>query len=307
VFVALLWAALRRHPFSFSVSLVLGAAWTSILGTPVPIAALLWVGFALLALETWYALEPLALLQLGCREPSNIEVTRIQPALCRLSHLRLRVRVADLPEPWAEPALRSIVVTRGLLDLLEDRPLMAVLAQAAIEQRHARLVGAPLVWLACLPFVAGMSIERALMQVGRLLADVIGRALIVPALLWWSGFRRWLGTIIGCALVALVGSALISVGLPAFGLALLLGWLVARAVSSLVGWETRRAEFRADAQTIDEGLGPDLLDALESLEEADRPKSSAGVGLTSLLRGGAPHRDRARRLRRLLYGSTPTN
>src|SRR5437763_15818144 len=112
MFVALLWTALRRHPFSFTVSLLLGAVWTSMLGAPVPVAMMVWAGCALLGLESWYAVEPVALRQLGCREPGNIEATRIQPALRRLPNLRLHVRVADVPEPWAEPVLRSIVVTR---------------------------------------------------------------------------------------------------------------------------------------------------------------------------------------------------
>jgi hypothetical protein len=67
----------------------------------------------------------------------------------------------------------------------------------------------------------------------------------------------------------LVGSALVSSGLAATGLGLLLGWPLGRGLRALLAWESRRAEHLADQATIDAGLGWQLLEALETLAFAE--------------------------------------
>jgi hypothetical protein len=126
-----------------------------------------------------------------------------------------------------------------------------------------------MVWLGNLPLVAGRVVAGWLVQLGRLLALVVGSSLVVPILIWPTGFIRWAGRLFGAIGVVLVGSALVSSGLAATGLGLLLGWPLGRGLRALLAWESRRAEHLADQATIDAGLGWQLLEALETLAFAE--------------------------------------
>ena len=80
---------------------------------------------------------------------------------------------------------------------------------------------------------------------------------------------------------------------------LMLAWLVVPMLHALLGWESRRIERCADRLTIDAGLGPQLLEAIDflSVVESHRPTS----GLFSVLGlPGCTLVDRARHIRRLL-------
>jgi hypothetical protein len=296
--VSIARAALRRRPFSFSVTLVLGTAFTSLLGAPVPAFIVLWAMLSLLGLEVWFTAESAALRRLGVRRPLEAEAIRLQPAAKYACGVE--VVLADQSEPWVYPSLRSVVISSALLDVVEDQGLIALVAHAAEMRRLAVLVGEPMVWLGNLPLVGAYLVARALVRVGELLAGVVGSSLILPGLLFPNGFRRYVGGLFGAVFVGLIGSSLISYGAPAVGLSVLVAWAVVPGLRALLAWETRRAEALADQAVIAAGLGSFLRQGLEVLSWADElPRPRGALGL--LARGGAPIRTpRMERIERAL-------
>ena len=254
--------AVWRYPFSVSCTALLLTISASLLGASVPVALLLWALASFLSLATWRALEPFALRQLGCRSPSHLERERLDPAL---GSVRLELLVLDAAEPWLGRGVRSLVLSRALLDLLEDRALDGLLAQASEQVRAASLPGQLVVWLGNLPMLGAWHLSRGLQQLGRLLAIVVGTSLVLPLVLWPDGFTRWAGRLFGAVVVALLGSALLASGLSAAGLGLLLAWAIVPSLEALLTWETRQAETAADDATLESGLGWQLLEALETL------------------------------------------
>ena len=283
---------MRRHPFSVTCTALLVTLSASLLGVSVPLALLLWALASLLSLETWRALEPFVLARLGCRSPSHLERERLDPAL---GSDRLEVLVLDAAEPWLGRGVRTLVLSRALLDLLEDRALAGLLAQAKEQVRAASLPGELVVWLGNLPLLGAWYLSRDLVQLGRLLAIAVGASLVLPLALWPDGFTRWVGRLFGAAIVGLLGSALLSSGLSAAGLGLLLAWALVPGLQTLLNWETRLAETAADDATLDAGLGWELLEALETLAwAASVPPPAAPLGW--LCRLATPLTTRADRL-----------
>ena len=212
--LALAWKALRRRPFSVSCTALLVVLSARLLGVPVPLVLLVWLLAALLVLATWHALEPFVLARLGCRPPGHLDRERLDPLLgpgC------VDVLLHDAAEPWLGRGVRSLVLSRALLDLLEDRALAGLLAQAGEQVRAASLPGELVVWLGNLPLLSAWYLSRSLVQLGRLLAIVVGASLVLPLVVWPAGFTRWAGRLFGAAIVGLLGSALLSRGLSAAG------------------------------------------------------------------------------------------
>jgi hypothetical protein len=285
-------AALRLRPISFSCMALLLAASASVLGTSAPLAVLVWAVASLLSLKVCHALEPFVLRRLGCRAPDHLEWERLDPALhCA----NVDVVVVDAAEPWLGRGLRTVLISRALLDLLEDRALGGLLTHATQPVRSASLAGEIVVRLGNLPLLSAWWLSRSLAHLGRLLAVVMGAALVVPFLLWPNGFARWAGQLFGAAIVGLSGAALLSSGFAAPGLGLLLAWAIVPGLSALLAWETRRAEMVADDATLDAGQGWQLLEALETLIWAQSLPPPAGL-LGLLCRARAPLTGRADRL-----------
>jgi hypothetical protein len=294
--LALVWRALRRYPFSVACSALLLTLSASLVDASVPLALLLWSLASLLSLATWHALEPFVLERLGCRRPSHLERERLEPAI---GSVRVEVLVLDAAQPWLGRGVGSLVVSRSLLDLLEDRALAGLLTQARQEVRAASRPGELVVWLGNLPLLGAWCLSRCLVQLGRLLAVVVGATLVLPLVVWPDGFTRWAGVLFGAAIVGLLGSALLSSGLSAAGLGLLLAWALVPALQRLLNWEARRAETAADDATLELGLGWELLEALEILAwTASLPPPQAPLGW--LCRVTTPPTERAERLWRKL-------
>jgi hypothetical protein len=294
--LALICAALRRRPFSLPCTTLLVVISASLVGAPAPLALMLWLAASLVSLEVWHALESLVLRKRGFRVPTYAERERLDPAL---GCARVEILVVDSPQLWLGRGLRCLVVTRAMLDFLEERALAGLLQQVTAPPVCAALAGQLLVWLGALPVLGAWWCARALALLGRLLAIVVGAALVVPLALWPQGFLAWTGRLLGAMMVGLLGSALVSSGLAAAGLGLLVAWAVVPGVQALLGWESRRAETAADDATVAAGLGWHLVEALELLAEAEplpRPAGLVGV----LCPGGAPLTARAGRLRRAL-------
>ena len=86
----------------------------------------------------------------------------------------------------------------------------------------------------------------------------------------------------------------LSGGLAALGLGMLLGWALVAGLRALLGWESRRAEADADRAIVQAGLGPQLLEALETLAWLNPPPPDGWRRV--LLRAGAPVHKRIERL-----------
>ncbi|MCA1644323.1 MAG: hypothetical protein LC797_02255 [Chloroflexi bacterium] len=297
--IALAWAALRRHPFSVACAGLLAMLSASLLGTPAPLAMAMWAATSVCGVALWRTLEPVVLHVLGCRAPGPIERLRLDRVL---GVGRLDVVVLDTAEPWLGRGLRSLVVSRALFDLLNDREILGCLTQAAEQVRSASLAGELVVWLGNLPLLGVWLFARWIAQLGRLLALVVGSSLVLPLILWPAGFLRWAGRLFGSGLVALLGAVLLSSGLAAPGLGLLLAWALVPALQVLLAWESRRAEQIADQATIAAGLGWHLLEALEVLGYAESLPPPDGV-LGLLCRRGSPLTTRAERVWRALAES----
>jgi hypothetical protein len=288
-------AALRRRPFSALCTVALGVVYASFLGVPVPLALLVWAACALLGIELWLILERIVLERLGCRTPVRAEQHRLESVM---RQFRVDVRVAADPAPWIGSTLRSLVISQGALDLLEDRGLLGLLGQAATQRQAMGLVGEWIVWLGNAPLLLAYTVDRGLGLLGRLLAVVLGCALVVPMLLWPRGFVRGVGRALGAVLVGVVGAVLISGGLAAAGLGLVLAWAVVPGVRALLAWEARRIEADADCAMVRDGLGRQLLEGLQMLAciGTARPKGALGL----IVRPGASFMSRIDRVERAL-------
>jgi hypothetical protein len=279
----MVWAALRRRPFSVLYTFVLVVIYAALLRVPVIPSVLLWGMTSVLVLGLGLLVEPFVLDQLGCHTPTRGEQERLDASIRRFN---IAVRVADDPVPWVGSGLRTIVVSRGVLELLEDRGLVGLLAQAATQHQAGGLVRECVVWLGNVPLLAAWSVTRCLGRIGQLLAVILGGALVLPMLLWPSGFVRWVGRVLGVVLVGLIGSVLLSRGAAALGLGLLLGWALMLSLRALLAWESRKTEAEADLATVQASLGWHLHEALETLDSAGPAKPRGLLGL--LVRPGTP-------------------
>src|SRR5438105_3938398 len=125
---ALVCAAFYRHPFSALCSALLAALSASLLGMSVAMVLLAWMAASLVALAACRALEPFALRRLGCRAPNRLERERFDAAPAAWP---AQILVFDAAAPWHLRGLRSLVISRGLFDLLENRALVGILSQAS--------------------------------------------------------------------------------------------------------------------------------------------------------------------------------
>jgi hypothetical protein len=297
---ALTWAALCRRPFSIASTVALSIVTAALLGAPLALALLGWMVTGLVSVKVWRTAERLVLRRFEARPPSRLERERLDlvPELAAKASSKppkIEVLVVDRAEPWLRSGLRCLVISRGLLDLLEDRALVGLLSQAAREVPSANLAGEMLVWLSNVPLLSAWLFSRWLNQLGRLLAVAVGGSLVLPLLLWPVGFTRWAGRLFGSAIVGLVGVTLVSAGLAGAGLGLLLAWAIVPGLQWLVACETRRAEQLADAASIEAGQGWQLVEALETLMWADAVPAPEGV-LGLLNPPGAPLAERADRV-----------
>jgi hypothetical protein len=297
--LALTLAAIRRHPFSFILTVGLASVTAVLLGISVAAALLAWAVTALLSVELWYASEPILLRRFGgCRVPTDGERQRLEAALGR-AHLILLVATSG--ELAAARGLRCLVIGRDLMDLFEDRALDGFLVQVAEPVQAANLAGFVLVWLGNLPLLAAWVVTRVLRELARILAVLVGTSLVVPLVVWRDGFLLWVGRLFVSMSISLLAAMLLSSGLLAAGLLIGVAWLIVPAVGALLALESRRAERSADQATLEAGFGAQLLEAADLLalvEPARAPDSVFRV----LCLPGRPIVDRTIWLRRQLHG-----
>jgi hypothetical protein len=259
---------------------------------PVPLALAAWLVIGLCGVRAWSAIERTILIWQGARPPSRLERERLAAVGTGTPDQLL---VLDAGEPFLVHGYRHVIITRALLDVLDDRALLGLLTQAAQPAWSVSVAGEVMVWLAVLPLVGAWLINGWLSLLGRALAVVIGWSLVLPMLLWPVGFVSWVGRALGALLAMLLGVVLVSSGLSAAGCALILTWAVVPGLHALLAWEWRRTERLADRATMDAGLGRHLLEALELLAWMDAvPRPPRFLGL--LVRQGDPVWQRSDRL-----------
>ncbi|HET6317429.1 MAG TPA: hypothetical protein VFG86_13290, partial [Chloroflexota bacterium] len=180
--IALTWAALRRRPFSLICTILLGITWSAFLRVPAPAAMCVWVLTSLFVLELWLVFEPFILERLGCRSLAPREQDRLTELM---RHFNISVRIAnDSSSLWVGGALRTVVVSRGAFEQLDDAALHGLVAQAALRQRSPILLREIVVWLGNAPILVAWCMGRGLALLGRLVALALGSALVLPLLLW---------------------------------------------------------------------------------------------------------------------------
>ena len=295
--LALLLAAIRRHPFSTALAMVLALMLAPLFGVAAPLALAAWVGTTCVAFELWSALEAFVLRRfVGLRAASHAELGVLDPILVR--H-QLRPLISDNTDLALGRGFRCLVLSRALFDVLEERALSGLLTQASLSVHRADRAGVLLVWLGSLPLIVAWLVTRGIGQLGCLLGVIIGQSLVVPLVLWPSGFVCWSGRVLGTIVIGLLGAILLTSGLAGAGVALLLAWAAVPALRVVLAWERRRLERAADLATIDAGLGSQLLEAVEFLALAEPRTTPTGL-LGFECPVGASMTDRAERIRQAL-------
>jgi hypothetical protein len=271
--VGLVWAGLRAHPLSSAFVVVCLVAWAALSGVP-PWAPLLgWVVLNLVIVEMWFVIEPVWLRLRRCRPATADE-------RARLGSPKFAAYVVEEDALRIEPGLKSLIVSRGAMEVLDNVCLaaLAVQAQAASEPgRVLILVGAG-------PILALGLVTRAIGRVGLLLAVSAGAALVVPPWAWGESFARVAGRVLGAVLLVILAFELLASGLVTLGLGLLTAWALVPCLQWLLGWEARRLEVHADAVAARAGVGWQLLEALENLRSLGQPVATRMERLQQALR-----------------------
>ncbi len=162
------------------VSVVYGG---SVLAAPDVIKTEVWTGlvFTVIVTIAIYVVEPWLLTRRGYRRLAWQEDERVTRLLTAAAETLLfdidtlpRVLIKDTLDPGAWAQMRVIVLTRGLLDLLDDDELAGVLCHELHHWHAGHPVGQRLVWAAALPLVLAQSVA-----------------------LWVQGFRSGLVRLIG--------------------------------------------------------------------------------------------------------------
>jgi hypothetical protein len=270
---------------------MLAVVYAAFLKVALPLALLAWVVGSLAALECWLLLERRVLVYLGCREPTFRERARLESWVQRFE---VDVLIADDPALWIGAGLRAIIVSRGAFESLDDAGLAGLLEHAALQRQAAGLVREGIVWLGNAPLLVAWFASRALGYLGRLLAMVIGSALVLPMLVGATQFVTWVGAFFSAVLIGLIGAALISGGAAAPGLGLLTAWALVPALRSLQAWESRQVEADAYCAMVRGGSGAQLLNGLELLWMVSSQRPAGLLGW--LVRPGAALDKRMKRV-----------
>jgi Zn-dependent protease with chaperone function len=214
-----------------------------LLGSPTRVLSAVIAG-ALLALGVVVviAVAERTLLRLrGYRRLSRDEVRRIAPLVAEAGDaMRLaknpRFAMCDLVLPNAWTHMRTIVLTKGLLDTLDDNELRAVLAHELHHWRSGDAVGERFVWACALP-IALLYNLGVLLSGQPLDADVVGKRMT------------------GRGFIAFVG-----------WMFLWPSWVLTNLVLVPIAARTQREhEYEADAAARAAGFGDGLASALKTL------------------------------------------
>ncbi len=193
-----------------------------------------------------------------CRRPSLDELRRLAPSMRRVSEAsglehtaRLAVFDIDIPSAWTQ--CRHVVVSRGLLDVLDDDELTAVLAQRLHSWQMGDAMGRSVVWACGWPIVMLYNLAT---YIGGYRVDVRAE-------------DRWRGTSVAALLLWVV---------------LWPVWvLVKLALVPAMAGRLDRYEYEADEATKRLGFAPGLISALRKGAFLEHGRSGWEAALSSVL------------------------
>jgi Zn-dependent protease with chaperone function len=205
-------------------------------------------GFSIITVVVVAMFERAALRIRGYRRLSRLEVRRVAPLVKKVADAMdldglPRFAMSDGPLPNAWTHMRTIVLTTGLLQMLDDAELTAVLAHELHHWRSGDAVGLRLVWAAALPIAL-------LLDVGSWIAGGNGAAQRKRDAVPPQGTTR-----LRPGVLAIVGWVI--AWAP---------WVITRFILAPVSAATqRRYEYEADAAASAIGLATSLSSALGKL------------------------------------------
>lgn len=286
---------LRTRAITLSLASALLLVGSALVGISPVASVLMGILFALGILTLRSVLERVILRWAGCRTPNRLESERlsIHPVLAAAP-----VAVHDSGDPWLLHCSDRIVVSVALLDVLEDRALLGYLAQASYPGYRAALVGEAIVWSCIWPVALGRVLTSFASVMGRVLAVVVSRALILPMIMCADEFVRWTSPVFGALVLGWIILMLAAGGYAGLAGASLLSVVMYPVLRATLHWEWQRVEKAADRATIDHGLGSHLLEAIETLAWV-QPVAPRGI-LGLLFHPGTPAARRADDVRRHL-------
>ena len=207
-FVRIVLVALRQRAASVFVSVLLVCLQSGLFGLPVWQGLVGWFSLWVLALVGWYVGEDWLLALAGCRPPTPPEHDRL---VAMYPHTHLRLRIDEDDATWVEAGLRTLLVSRGALEVLDDLELAGMLAQAEGRAKAATAAGQLLAWIGAAPLSTLQLAGRFVGQLGRVVAMELGALLVVPLIVWPDGFVRIAGAVFG-ALFVLIASCILAAG-----------------------------------------------------------------------------------------------
>ncbi len=215
-----------------------------------PLAGLVSIGcgalLSIVVVVVAAAFERVSLRVRGYRRLSRAEARRVAPLIRHVADaMELdglpRFSMSDAPMPNAWTHMRTVVLTTGLLQMLDDAELGAVLAHELGHWKSGDAVGLRVVWAAALPIALLLDVGTWIAGSGA--APRNREAETQPPMRPRSGALAIVGWAIAWA-----------------------PWVITRFILAPVSAATqRRYEFEADAAAAQIGLASDLSSALRKL------------------------------------------
>lgn len=239
-FVAFLLFLIAEHPLAFVGSFVAGVILTAVL----------------VAGSASY--ERLSLRIRGYRRLSRDEVRRVAPQVKSAADAMdlpalPRFAMADQVIPNAWTHMRTVVLTKGLLQTLDDDELRAVLVHELNHWRNGDAVGLHCVWAASWPVTLVYNLGVVISGGGKS-NDQTGVQVKVSSGLRWivAWFIAW----------------------PA--------WVITRVmIAPMMAASQRRYEYEADAAAYQVGLGPQLISALRKIGAFESGRTGWEAAMTA--------------------------
>jgi Zn-dependent protease with chaperone function len=210
-------------------------------------------------------LEPLAMDFRQFRRPSRrAEEGKLIPLLSHVAYkLGYRamppIRIQDSPIPGAWMHVRHMVISRGLVDQMDEEELAAVMAHELHHWHKHDAVALRLVWACALPMILLVNLYSY--AIGRRVRNVVELGV-------GQELKQGEQALLAFAMAA--GRATIALLLfllwPAIALTRLL-------IMPAMMAQCRKFEYEADAAAIAAGFGPGLAKALTKLQDFETPRT----------------------------------
>jgi len=307
----------RRRSASLGLSLLALAGASAIAGWPVWVPLIGWLFGSLVLVSVWWLLERPILKLWGYRAPTVEEAARLQPGLDAIQAVlaiptRPHLVIDECATVAVSAGLRTLIVSRGALEVLEDPQLAGLLAH---EFGHLEACEAPadaLVWLASTPVVLAWWAAEMLSKAAGVVAFGVAAALVLPLFLWPAWFTRIVRVGLSIVMITIASLLLMATGLEtgerglvAWGLGVMAAPALVPLTKLVLAWEHRSGERRADLRAVEAELGRQLLEALRIVQEVEEQEEMHTGPTTTLQRTHPPTATRIEALQRSLLPPDP--